>query len=347
MSAARAAAKEFGTTASLTGLRRAATLLVVLGPEVSAQILRNLPDVDVERLALEISQVGMIDTDLRDDIVQTAYLDSVGRDEKIAGGLEYSQELLRRALGDQRAEQIMGKISVSLSGRPRPFDFIRDIDLEQFVQMIQGEHPQAIALILSYQDPDTAASILSLLGPDLQADVAIRIADMERTSPEVIDKVEKALRGKLSFAVGQDRSEVGGTGYLVRVLNNADRSTEKAILEAFDSYDPDLAGEIRKLLFTFEDISKLDDRSLQRILREVDNKDLALALKGAGEEFKQKIFKNQSTRAADMLKEEINMLGPLRLRTIEEAQQRIVNVARRLEESEEIVIIRGNEDILV
>jgi flagellar motor switch protein FliG len=261
------------------------------------------------------------------------------------GGIAYAQEVLEKALGHERAMSIINRISSSL--QVRPFDFVRQTEPAQVLSFIQGEHPQTMALILAYLDSAKSSIILSALPPDRQVDVARRIALMNNTSPEVIKEVERVLERKLSSVVPQEVTSAGGIKSVVEILNRVDRGTEKTILEALEVQDPELAEEIKKLMFVFEDLVTLDDRSVQRILREVENQDLVLALKGASQEVTSKIFNNMSKRASDMLQEDIQYLGPVRLRDVEEAQQRIVNIIRKLEDTGEIVVARGGGDEII
>ena len=269
----------------------------------------------------------------------------MAREFMARGGVDYARDVLERALGPERSQNLLARITASL--QVRPFDFMRHTDAQQILSFIQGEHPQTIALILSYLDPSQAAMILSGLSPNLQAEVAKRIARMDRITPEVLREVERVLERKLSTVMGQDFTMAGGIDAVVALINSADRTTERNIMEYLEENDPELAEDIKKRLFVFEDILRLDDRALQRIMREVDMKDLSLALKGATEELKAKFFKNMSKRAAEMLKEDMDYMGPVRVKDVEEAQQKVVNVVRGLEEQGEIVIATGGEDELV
>jgi flagellar motor switch protein FliG len=261
------------------------------------------------------------------------------------GGIEYAREVLERALGPQKAMGIINRLTSTL--QVRPFDLIRKTDPGQLLNFIQSENPQTIALIMAYLDPDQAAIILSALPQDRQADVAKRIATMDRTSPEVIKEVERVLERKLSSVVSQDYTSSGGVQAVVEVLNRVDRGTEKTIMDTLEVQDPELADEIKKLMFVFEDIIQLDDRAVQLVLREIDSKELALALKGASEEVKNKIEKNMSKRAAEILRDEMQYMGPVRLRDVEEAQQRIVTVIRKLEDAGEIIARGGGDEIVI
>ncbi|KHM53109.1 flagellar motor switch protein FliG, partial [Anaerovibrio lipolyticus] len=250
-----------------------------------------------------------------------------------------------KALGSEKASAIISRLTTSL--QVRPFDFLHKTDPSQLLNFIQNEHPQTIALIMAYLDPDQAATILSSLPAERQAEVAKRIAIMDRTSPDVLREVERVLERKLSALVTQDFTDAGGVKAIVEVLNRVDRATEKGIVDALEVDNPELTEEIKKLMFVFEDIVMIDDRSLQMVLREVDTKDLSLALKATNSDVQGKVFKNMSKRAGDMLREEIEFMGPVKIRDVEEAQQRIVNVIRRLEEKGEIVISRGKGDEMI
>ncbi len=330
----------------LNGRQKAAALLIALGTELSSEVMKHLKDPDIDRVTVEIFSMERIAHEVRFDVLGEAIELAQAQGYISSGGVEYAREVLSQALGPQRAKEIVDRLS---SGwRSDPFDFVRMADPVQLVGFIQDERPQTIALVLSHLHPSLAASIVARLDKDLQAEVALRIATMERTTPEAIEQVEQTLKKRLSSVLSQDYSSVGGVEFLVKILTQVNRSTEKTIMQSLEETDPALAEEVRKQMFVFEDIIKLDDRSIQRVLREVDTKDMALALRGASAEVKQKVFKNMSTRAAQMLREDMDVGGPVRLRTVEDAQQRIVSVIRRLDDAEEIVIARsGSEDEIV
>ena len=329
----------------LRGREKAAILLVSLGPEVSAQVYKHLDDATIELLTLEIANMRRITPDTKLDVLKEAQEVIMAREFMTQGGVDYARKLLEQALGPERAQDILRRITASL--QVRPFDFVRHADPAQLISFIQGEHPQTIALILSYLSPEQAAQVLGGLPPSAQWDVARRVARMDRITPEVLREVERVLERKHSTVMGQDFTMAGGVDAVVAIINRVDRGTERNIIEALEEQDPELAEEIKKRLFVFEDIIGMDDRSLQRVLREVDMKDLSLALKGATEELRVKFFRNMSKRAAEMLKEDMDFMGPVRVRMVEEAQQKIVNVVRALEEAGEIVIARGGEEELV
>lgn len=322
----------------LNGRQKAAALLVSLGPQLSSSILKLFDEEHLESVVVEIFNLDRIDRDVKMKILEEAYHRATAEEYLDQGGLDYARDLLQRALGPQKGTEILDKIA---GQRPNPFDFVREIDPGQVMSFLQGEHPQTISLVLSHLSPGMAAAILSGLESDLQSEVATRVAAMNRTAPEVIDAVEKSLKRKLSTVMNQEFSSVGGLDFLVKMLTQVDRATEKGILQ---SLDPNLAEEVKKQMFVFEDIAKLDDRSLQRVLRDVNSQELSLALKGTNEEVRRRVFANMSSRAAQILKEDMESSGPVRLKAVEEAQQSIVRLIRRLDEAEEIVLARGAAD---
>jgi flagellar motor switch protein FliG len=330
---------------SLRGRQKAAALLISLGPEASAEVLKHFKESEIEALTVEVFQLEKIGEELKSQILEEVYHMALARDFLTSGGMDYARDMLVRALGRDRAQEVIERLAASR--RPQRFAFVRDSEPSQLAQFIGNEHPQTIALILSHLQPVQAAQTMSYLTPEVRTEVALRIATMDRTPPEVVEQVEDVLKRKLSSVITRDYTSVGGTQFLVNVLTTVDRGTEKQILEYLDDTNAELAGEIRKLMFVFDDLVRLDDRSLQRVLREVDSKDLALAMRGTSEELQERIYRNQSTRAAQALREEMEIGGPVRLRQVEDAQSRIVNVVRRLEDAEEIVIQRGGEDVLV
>ncbi len=340
------AGKAAGTEAvSFAGVQKAAILLIALGPERSATIFKYLKEEEIEDLTLEIANTRSVTPQVKESIIEEFYQVCLAQQYIAEGGIGYAKELLEKALGTDKALDVIGKLTASL--QVKPFEFIRKTEASQILNFIQDEHPQTIALILSYLNPSQAALIISALPPDRQSDVAKRIALMDRTSPDVIKEVEKILESKLSSLVNQDYTIIGGVDSVVEILNTVDRSTEKHIMETLEIDEPELADEIRKKMFVFEDILLLDDRAIQRVLREVDNSDLGIALKGANEEVQSAIFRNLSKRLAVMIKEDMEFMGPVRMKDVEEAQQKIVNTIRRLEDSSEIVISRGGGDEIV
>ncbi|GAB1398669.1 flagellar motor switch protein FliG [Aminivibrio sp.] len=329
----------------IPGKEKVAILLVALGNEIAAEIYKRLDDATIEIITLEIANLRKVSPEARLEVLKDAQEMLLAREYMARGGVDYARDILERALGTERAQSLLTRITASL--QVRPFDFMRHTDAQQILGFIQGEHPQTIALIMAYLEPEQAASIISGLSAQLQAEVAKRIARMDRITPEVLREVERVLERKLSTVMGQDFTLAGGIDAIVGIINNADRATERNIMENLEENDPDLADEIKRRLFVFEDISKMDDRSLQRVLREVEMKELSLALKGATEELREKFFKNMSKRAAEMLREDMEYMGPVRVRDVEESQQKVVNVVRALEDAGEIVISRGGEEELI
>lgn len=329
----------------ITGVQKAAILLIALGPDKSSNIFKHLKEDEIEQLTLEIANTRSISPAVKDEVMDEFYEVCLAQQYIAEGGISYAKDLLEKALGAERARDVIGKLTASL--QVRPFEFVRKTDASQLLNFIQDEHPQTIALILSYLSSAQASTIISALTPDKQTDVARRIAQMDRTSPDVIKEVEKVLEQKLASLVNQDYTIVGGVDSIVEILNTVDRGTEKHIMESLEIEDPELADEIRKKMFVFEDILSLDDRSIQRVLREVDNNELAVALKGSNEEVQNLIFSNLSKRLATMIKEDMEFMGPIRMKDVEEAQQKIVNIIRKLEDSAEIIISRGGGDEIV
>ncbi|NLK07596.1 MAG: flagellar motor switch protein FliG [Firmicutes bacterium] len=329
----------------LTGKQKAAILLISLGPDISAKVFKHLRDDEIEDLTFEIAAMRRVEPEHKDGILAEFYDLCLASEYLSQGGIEYAKEVLERALGDERAHEVIARLTASL--QVRPFDFARKADPGQLLSFIQNEHPQTISLIMAYLQPEQAGIILSALPPERQADVARRLATLDRTSPDVLREIEDTLERRLSSFMIQDFTAAGGVEAAVDILNRVDRMTERTIMDSLEEEDPELADEIRKRMFLFEDIVKLDDRSIQQVIREVDTKDWALALKTVSSEVSAAVYRNMSQRAGDMLKEDIEYMGPVRLRDVEEAQQRIVSTIRRLEETGEIIISRGGEDEII
>lgn len=326
----------------LTGKRKAAILAISLGPDRAAEVFKHLKPDEMDELILEIAQLDGVDSTERNEVFEEFYHSHLAQDYIAEGGLDYAREILELALGAERASEIIERLSSFV--QVAPFEFLRRTDPAQITNFIQHEHPQTIALILAYLPCELASAILIGLPERMQSDVSMRIAVMDRTAPEVIRQVEDVMERKLSSIINQDFTTAGGVHSLVDMLNLVDRTTERHILESLDETSPELAEEVRKLMFVFEDIMLLDDRSIQQLLKEVETKDISLALKGTSEEVQNTIYSNMSQRAATMLKEDMAYMGPQRRRSIEEAQQKIVSVVRRLEEAGKIVIARGGGD---
>lgn len=330
----------------LSGTQKAAILMIALGPDISSNILKRLPDSMIEKITYEIANTPHITSQQRNEVLKEFMDMSLAHDYISEGGLDYAKNILTKALGSQRAKEIINTVA-EITQQRKPLEIARKADAQQLFNTISKEHPQTIALILCYLQSDKAATILSGLPQDLQSDVAYRVASMHRTSPTVIKQVESVLEKKLSSIIGNDYANIGGVSTLVDILNSSDRGTEKNILENLEIKQPELAEEVREGLFVFEDIVLLNSSAIQRVLRDVDNRDLSLALKGSSEDVANVIYKNLSKRAAQTLKEDIEFMGPVRLTEVEEAQQKIVSIIRMLDESGEIIISRGGEDDIV
>ncbi|GFP77096.1 flagellar motor switch protein FliG [Clostridium zeae] len=330
----------------LTGMQKAAILFITLGPEASAGIIKKLPESEIQKITYEIANITSVSAEQREEILNEFLEMNKARDYIVEGGMDYARVLLSKALGQQRASEILEKVT-EVTQQYRPFSIARKADAHQLLNVISNEHPQTIALILCYLQAEKAAQVIAELPEELQSDVAFRIASMNNTSPMVIKEIEKVLESKLSSIVRTEVTSLGGVDTLVDILNQVDRTTEKNITESLEREDADLAEKIKSSMFVFEDIITLDDVSIQRILRETDAKELALALKGCSEEVANAIFKNQSKRAAASLKEDMEFLGPVRLMDVEKAQQKIVSIIRRLDEAGEIILARGGEDAII
>lgn len=335
-----------GRDNKLTGVQKAAILFITLGPEAASGIIKKLSDAEIQKITYEIANITSVKQNQRTEILSEFIEMNKAKDYILEGGFEYARNLLGKALGSQRAKEILEKVSEATQ-QYRPFAIARKADAHQLLNVISNEHPQTIALILCYLQPDKAAQIVSELPEDIQTEVAYRLATMDNTSPMVVKEIEKVLNSKLSTVVRTDMTTLGGVETLVDILNQVDRTTEKNITEGLEREDPELAEKIKQSMFVFEDVITLDDVSIQRVLREVESKDLALALKGSSEEVANAVFRNQSKRAAASLKEDIEFLGPVRLMDVEKAQQKIVGIIRRLEDAGEIIISRGGEDAII
>lgn len=334
-------AEQSVSAADLTGKQKAAMLVISLGQQVSVRLLKLLSEEEIEGITVEVANFKKVDSHLHEEILREFYHRLVDQKHIIQGGVDYAREILNSTLGIDRAEEIVGRLSSYL--RATPFEFLKQTDAEQLLGFIQHEQPQTIALIMSYLAPESAATVLGGLPPETQVDVVQRIAKMDRTSPKIIREVERVLEQKVNEAVTAEAAQVGGLRNLIEMLNRIDRGTEKEIMEKLDDSDPQLADEIRRLRFVFEDIRILDERAIRTLLGQADRKDLALALKSVSDDVKHKILRNMSKRAAASLEEDLDFMGPVRLRDVEDAQQRIVNVIRHLADSGEIVVDRGGK----
>lgn len=330
----------------LSARQKAAIMLMVIGPDLAGPILRNFPDDQIEALSLEVARLDRVTPEQREGIINEFYELAIAQDFIAEGGIDNARSALMSAFGEDKAGEIMLRIVNAM--HVTPFEFLKKADPAQVLSFIQDEHPQTIALILAYMPLGSAAAIIGRLPHDLRADVAARIASMDQTPPEVIRQVESVLEKKVSSIVDQEMAQAGGPKALVDLLNRVDRGTERLIMDSLAESNPELADKVRNMMFVFEDVVQLDDRAVQQILKEVDMKDLATALKGVNPEVQDKVYRNMSERAVAMLKEDMEFMGPVRLRVVEEAQQKIVSVIRRLEEAGEVVIGRdGEEEVLV
>ncbi len=330
----------------LPGVRKAAVLLISVGQEKAAEILKRLPPEAVEEVSREIASIGEISNASRTDVFQEFYQLALANSYIAEGGLEYAKTLLKKSLSDADAERVIKQVTQQV--QTTPFSFLQKAESENLLTFIQDEHPQTIALILAHLPAQKASEILVGLPSQKQVEVVKRVANMEQTNPEVIKEVERGLEHRLSDIVSQTFEKAGGVDTVAEILNLADRSTEKGIMEGLEAEDPDLVEQIRRLMFVFEDILLVNDKGIQSVLKEVDNEELALALKTASEELRQKIFKNMSERAAQLIQEDMQYMGPVRISDVEAAQQKIVDVVRRLEDAGEIIISgRGGEKEMV
>jgi flagellar motor switch protein FliG len=330
----------------MSGLRKAAVLLVQLGKERSAAVLSQLRESEVEELSAEIVRLGRVDADDADAVLAEFSQMAAAYQETGLGGMEFARGLLEASLGEDRAGDLLDRLSAAMEDAP--FSFLQRADPRQVLSFLQDEHPQTIALVLAHVSSSMASTILAGLSAKLQTDVAHRIAVMDRTSPEIIRQVERTLERKLSFVLQpNDLSTVGGLQPLVDIINRADRTTERLILQGLDDLDPKLAEQVRSKMFMFDDIVTLEDRAVQLVLREVDTADLATALKGVRQDVREKVTGNMSERAAANLADEIDLLGQVRLSAVEEAQAKVVQAIRRLEASGQLVILRGDSDEFV
>jgi flagellar motor switch protein FliG len=317
-------------------------VIISLGPEKAAKLYRYLKEDEVEQLTVEVASIQSVDSEKIQGALGEFYQLCLAQNYITEGGIDYARQVLDKAFGPTRAAQLISRITDSLHAHS--FEFLKKADPKHLLSFIQYEHPQTIALILLYTTSEQAAAILSELPREKQIDVAMRIATMDRTSPEIVKEVENILEKKLSTVVSANLTEIGGVKSIAEILNRVDRSTEKFILDEFNRTNPELSEEVKRRLFVFEDIVFLDSRGIQRFLREVNTKELVVALKGANTEVSNLIMGNMTKRMQDTIKEEIEFLGPIRLSEVEEAQQKVVQTIRRLEEANEIVISRGGKD---
>ena len=334
------------TIENLSGRQKASILIIAVGAEAASQIFKHLKDKDVKRLAVEISQMKDVPSTIMEAVIEEFYQMIMAQEYISQGGIEYAKGVLEKALGPRKSHEILAKIeaAIHVSG----FKLLKDVDPHQLMNFIQNEHPQTISLILANLESKQVSSIISDLPPELQADVAFRIATMGKISPDLLNDIESVLETQVETVFGQDLSSAGGAKAVAEILNMASRTTEKTILADLEKRDPELATEIKNMMFTFDDLVLLDDKSIQRVMREIDTKDLSLSLKAANDELKDLIYRNMSERAANLIKEELEFMGPVRLKDVEESQMKIVDIVRTLEEDGEIVVSgRGGEEEII
>ncbi len=330
----------------IPGPQKAAIILVAMGSEVSSQVFKSLDESEIEILTTEIARLEGVTQEMREYVLYEFNQLAMAQQFISQGGVDYAREVLEAALGPRKAREIIENIQANI--RTTGFNLLEETDPNQLVNFMSKEHPQTVALLLAHMNPKASSGIISALPVDVQVDVATRIATMETITPEVLNQVEEVLSQQVRMLFGGNVTKLGGVKSVAEMLNLVDRSTEKNILGNLERENPELAVEIKNLMFVFEDLLLLDDRSIQRVLKEIDTKELGVALKAANEDVVTKFFKNMSARAADMIKEDMEFMGPVRLKDVEETQQRIVDVVRRLEEDGEIVISgRGEESDVV
>lgn len=330
----------------MSGIKKAAILLISLGAETSAEIMRLLPESYIQKVSYEIANIDYVNPTEREEILNEYLEMSQARQYVIDGGVDYAREVLNRALGAQRAKEVIDLLN-QIQLRERPFNIARKADPMQLKNLLLSEQPQTVALVLCYMQPDKAAQILAQFPLELQTEIAERIGTITRTSPAVIEKIEKVIENKFSSYIENDTETVGGVHALVEILNSVGRTTEKNIIEVLEDRQPELADEVKANLFTFEDIIALPPSDVQKVLRHVDNDDLMLALKGVADDIRNFIFQNMSSRAVETIKEDMQFMGPARLSAVEESQTKIVAIIRSLDESGEIYIRRGDQDAII
>jgi len=331
----------------MSSTQKVAALLISLGPAVSSEILKNITDDNLlEQITLDIAGLNKVPPEIFNQVVEEFYTFFQASDYISSGGMTYARAVLEKAYGGDGADKILGRLVNLLT--TNPFQFFNDADPAQLATSFQSENPQLIALILVYLKPELAAKVLNALSSDMQNQVALKIAEMNMINPEILTDVEKIVENKFSNLVSQDFSKIGGVKSLADILNRSDRSTEQNVLELLENKNPDIAEGVRELMFVFEDIIKLDDRSIQRLLRELDSRDIALALKGVNADLKEKIMSNMSERAQGLLQEDLEYMGPVRAKDVQTMQSKVVSIIRTLENEGEITIVREyQEDELI
>lgn len=330
----------------ITGLRKTAILLIALGPDISSQILKELPDRQIQKISYEIANTEYVRPEEKEAVIQEFIEMATARQYFLDGGFDYAKDLLQKALGPKRANELIDMLT-QIQQRERPFAIARKADPKQLTNLLVNEHPQTIALIMCYLQPEKAATVLAEFPIELQSEVAQRIGSLSGTSPQIISKIENIMEDKFANFIERDTEVIGGVPSLVDILNSVDRGTEKNILNMLEESQPELAAEVKANLFVFEDLIGLDKTAIQTVLRNVSNDDLVLAIKGSTEEVAEILYDNMSKRAADLIREEIEFMGPVRLSAVEEAQKNIVAVVRTLDEAGEIIMKRGDQDSVI
>jgi len=336
---------ETNPVTTITPIQKVALIIIAMGIQNAAQVLKNLNETEIEKITVEIAKLKDIPAEILGEVIEEFYEMMIANQYIVQGGLDYAKKVLESAWGFKKAEEIIKKVEASTE--VSAFYLLQTVDDKQLLSFLQNEHPQTAALILANLKPQQAAAILSELPEESQSEIAYRLATMEKTSPELIEDIEGVLREQIGTVFGGDLSTSGGAEAVAEILNSATRSAEKNILDRLRARDQKLSEEITSLMFLFEDIIKLSDSAIQRIVKEVDSKTLTLALKATSGELKEKIFKNMSERAADMLKDELSYLGPVRVRDVEMAQKQILDIIHNLEESGEIQISRSEEEEII
>jgi len=321
--------------------QRVAILMIALGQETTAEVMKYLTDIEVEQIAQSISELDVVTTEQEDEVLEEFEQLLLAGKYVSQGGIDFARGALEKALGPRKAQQVLDRVTSTTSSG---FYMLRNVDPNQIIPFISKEHPQTIALILSQLDPTQSAGVINGLPEEVQSDVAYRIARMDNISPQILRELEESLANDLQAILSGQITEIGGPKAVAEILNRTGRSTEKAVLERLDAQDPELAEEVRNQMFVFDDIANLTDREIQMILREVDTKDLAVALKGGSEELQERIFGNVSERVGTMIKEEMQFSGPVRMSDVEEVQLRIVQTVRQLEEAGQVTVVRGDSN---
>lgn len=330
---------------NLTTAQKAATVIVALGTDKASRIYQYMNPDELEQLTIEVAKLGYVAPEQTEMVLEDFYQMCLANKAITEGGLEYARSVLQKAFGNQEAEQLLNKVTKALTNRS--FSFLNKTDPKTLLSTLQHERAQTIALVLSHVDPDKAAAVLEELPPKKKLRVVEDIARMDSASPNAVKMIEDELQKKFSSIVVTENIQIGGLDHIAAIMNNLERSSEKAIFDGLEVKDSGLAEEIRKRMFVFEDIVHMDDRSVQRFIRDCDMRDIVLALKGANKDVADKLFANMSTRMRQNIQEDLDITTNVRIRDVEEAQQRIVGVIRELEERNEVLILKGGKDEII